>query len=234
MHQIPSPLRNLLGAAALGLACHAPASFAALATGVADASLMVTAGSGYELINFKVTPSAATAVVGEAAADADGDVVVLPDGVLVTGTVFADALFPPASAASATYSSVQPLFVLNTSGSSNMVDFSFDWSFVLEAVDDFLAPLETAEAQVTVSLQQVIGNVTSDLFSESALVSIATGAFEDFGSFAFSYTLAPGELTSFLVGINASAQAVTAVPLPASALLLAPALGMLGLRRRQA
>jgi hypothetical protein len=234
MNQTLSPLRGLLGAAVLGLACHAPTSLAALATGVADASLMVTNGSGYQLINFTVAPSEATAVLGDALADADGDVLALPDGVLVTGTVFADALFAPASAASANYSSLQPLFVLNTSGASNTVDFSFDWSFVLDAVNDFIAPLETAEAQVTVSLQQVVNNVTSDLFSDSALVSIATGAFDDAGSFAFSYTLAPGELTSFLVGINASAQAVTAVPLPASALLLAPALGMLGLRRRKA
>lgn len=227
-------LKNLLGAAALGLACHAPTSFAAYSTAVADASLMVQNGSGYQLIGFEITPSASSAAVGDAIADADGDVLSLADGVLVTGTVFADALFPPVSEASANYSSVQPLLVLNTSGSSNALDFSFDWSYVIDAVNDFLAPIEIADATVTVSLQQIANGVTTTLFSETALATIASGALADAGSFAFSYELAAGEVTSFLIGVNASSYAVTAVPLPASALLLAPALGILAMRRRAA
>lgn len=225
-------LKNVLGAAALGLACHAPATLAAYATAVVDASLTVTGGAGYQLLAFTVTPSAASAAVGDALADAEGDVLSLADGVLVTGTVFADALFPPASEASASYSSVQPLFVLNTSGATNTLDFSFDWSLVLDAVNDFLAPSELATSTVTVKLEQIAGGVTTALFSAVADASIASGASADAGSIAFAYTLAPGEVTSFLVGINASAQAVTAVPLPASAFLLAPALGMLAVRRR--
>lgn len=227
-------LKSLLGAAALGLASHAPASFAAYATAIGDASLMVVNGSGYQLIGFEVTPSASSAAVGDALAEADGDVLSLADGVLVTGTVFADALFPPASEASANYSSVQPLLVLDTSGAPNTLDFNFDWSYVIYAVNDFVAPVEMAQSTVTVSLRQIANGVTTTLFSQTALATIASGAFADAGSFAFSYQLAAGEVTSFLVGVNATSYAVTAVPLPASVLLLAPALGILAMRRRVA
>lgn len=232
MNPLLHPLRGLACAAAMGLLAHAPVSFAAYAGGSADAALVVTAGAGYQLLDSAVTPSASTATVGDALADADGTALLLPDGLFVSGAATADALFPPASAASASYSSVQPLYVLNTSGAANTVDFSFDWSFVLGALDDFIAPVEQAGSVVTVKLQQLVNGVATELFAASAFADIGSGAASDAGSFSFSYTLAPGEQTSFLVGINASAQALTAVPLPASVLLLAPALGMLAIRRR--
>ena len=102
----------------------------------------------------------------------------------------------------------------------------------LAGLDDFIAPVEQAGSVVTVKLQQLVNGVVTELFAASAFADIGNGAASDAGSFSFSYTLAPGEQTSFLVGINASAQALTAVPLPASVLLLAPALGMLAIRRR--
>jgi hypothetical protein len=142
MNPLLHPLRGLACAAAMGLLAHAPVSFAAYAGGSADAALVVTAGAGYQLLDSAVTPSASTATVGDALADADGTALLLPDGLFVSGAATADALFPPASAASASYSRVQPLYVLNTSGAANTVDFSFDWSFVLGALDDFIAPVE--------------------------------------------------------------------------------------------
>lgn len=227
-------LNTALGATALALSCHAPLTLAAYALASADAALLITGGIGYELVGVEITPSASRAAVGDALTVAEGDVVSLTDGVFVTGTASADALFPPASAASAGYSSVQPLFVFNTSGAANTLEFSFDWNFTINALNDFLAPQEIADAAVTVSLQQIVGGVTTELFSESALSTIATGEFADMGSFAFSYQLGANEFTSFLVGINAISYAETVVPLPTSMLLLAPALGLLVLRRRAA
>ncbi|MEQ8662776.1 MAG: hypothetical protein RLW62_18335 [Gammaproteobacteria bacterium] len=221
----------LLGATALGLACQAPATLAAYAFASGDAALFIT-GSGYQLTDFEVTPSASVAMVGDALARAEGEVLRQADGLVVFGTASVDALFPSASAASANYSSTQPLLVQNTSGAANVLDFSFDWSVVVEAGADFVAPLESAQATVTVSLQQVANGVQTELFAQTALASIVDGALFDADVFTFSYTLMADELAVFLVGINATSEAATAVPLPASLPLLLPALGMLARRRR--
>lgn len=225
-------LKTVLGTTALALSCHAPATLAAYAFASADAALKITGGSGYELVGVELTPSASHAAVGDALTAAEGDVLLLANGVFVSGTASADALFPPASAASAGYSSTQPLFVFNTSGAANTLEFNLDWNLTVNALNDFLAPQEIADATVTVSLQQIVGGVSTELFSESALTTIANGEFADMGSFVFSYQLAANEFTSFLVGINATSYAETVVPLPTSVLLLAPALGLLVLRRR--
>lgn len=227
-------LNTLLGAAALAALCHAPAGHAAYATASADATLVITSGTGYESLGVEVTPSTSQAAVGDALADAQGQVLPLNNGLFTTGTVSADALFPPASVANASFGSVQPLFVINTSGASNLLEFSFDWSYALNALNDFVAPSEVANTTLSIKLQQVSHGDTMELFSQSAFADIVSGADADAGSLSFSYELAPGELTTFLVEINATSFAATAVPLPAPALLLAPALGMLVLRRRAA
>jgi hypothetical protein len=236
--------RGLLAAAALACAAHSPTSLAAYASASADAALTVVGGSGYQAFTFELQPSAATAAIGDSVATADGDVTPIlvggtVRGVLVEGSAEADALFPPPSNASASYGSQQPLFlfnVVNVGGLSNTLDFTFEWSYVLDALNDFVAPLETANSSVTLSLTRTdpVTNVATTLFSQSGATSIATGALGDSGTYAFSHTFLPGEvLAAFQVGLSVSAQA-TAVPLPASVLLLAPALGMLALRRRNA
>jgi hypothetical protein len=224
-------LKCLLGASALGLACQAPVTLAAYAFASADAVLIVS-GSGYALTGFEITPAGSVAMVGDALATAEGEVLMQDDGLVVIGTASADALFPSASAASANYSTTQPLLIQNTSGAPNVLDFSFDWSLVVEAADDFVAPVESAQATITVSLQQFAGGVQSELFSTTAFATIVDGAFADADVFAFSYTLMADELAAFLVGINATSEAATAVPLPASLLLLVPAFGVIARQRR--
>ncbi|MGE3846596.1 MAG: hypothetical protein AB7I01_06940 [Gammaproteobacteria bacterium] len=224
----------LFAVAAFGLTCQSPDALAAYSSASADAVLTVFAGSDYELFSVNVPPSTSRATVGDALASAEGGATALDAGLLLTGSVSSDALFPPASAASAGFGSVQPLFIFNTSGAANPLQFSLDWRFVVSALEDLVAPSEVATSTLTIRLQQVVGDVTLELFSTSALATIFSGESSDAGSFAYAYELAPNAFTTFLVSIDASSFAATAVPLPAPALLMAPALGMLVLRRRVA
>ena len=134
----------LLCASALSLACHAPASLAAYAFASADAALTIS-GPGeaapYDLSSFEVTPAASVARLGDTLAMTEGEVLLQSDGLIVFGTVMVDALFPPASAASANYNSIQPLLVQNVSGTSVALDLLFEWSLVIEAAADFVAPV---------------------------------------------------------------------------------------------
>jgi uncharacterized protein YejL (UPF0352 family) len=234
--------RGLLAAAALACVAHSPTGLAAYASASADAALVVTGGTGYQAFSFELQPSTATATIGNALATANGDVTPLVvngavQGVLVEGFADADALFAPPSNASASYGSQQPLFLfnlVNVGGVSNTLNLTFDWSYVLAAVNDFVAPLETANSSATLSLVRTnpVTNVATTLFSQSVATSITGGPLSDSGVFAFSHSFATGEvLAAYQVGLLVSAQA-SAVPLPASVLLLAPALGMLALRRR--
>lgn len=227
-------LNALLGVATIGLVCQSPDTLAAYSSASADAVLTVVGGSEYDLFVVNVPPSISRATVGDALASAEGVATALDAGLLLTGSVSSDALFPPASAASAGFGSVQPLFVFNTSGAANPLQFSLDWRFVVSALEDLVAPSEVATSTLTIRLQQVVDDVTLDLFSMSALATIASGESSDAGSFTYAYELAPNAFTTFLVSVDASSFAATAVPLPAPALLMAPALGMLVLRRRVA
>lgn len=224
----------LIAVAAIGLVCQSPNAPAAYSSASADAVLTVVGGGDYDLFFVNVPPSTSHATVGDALALADGGATALDEGLLLTGSVSSDALFPPASAASAGFGSVQPLFVFNTSGAANLLEFSLDWRFVVNALEDLVAPSEVATSTLTIKLQQVVDDVALELFSMSALATIVSGESSDAGSFTYAYELAPNAFTTFLVSIDASSFAATAVPLPAPALLMAPALGMLVLRRRVA
>lgn len=119
----------------------------------------------------------------------------------------------------------------NAGASDLVIDFVFDWALMATASVSSPA-VEAASAYAFVSLFDDFGDVT--LFEDVDSLFGASGKPE--GTLTFALLLGAGERNTLSLDAGASAYAISAIPLPAPALLLGAALPLLPLvaRRRRA